>query len=115
MNVALLGFGTVGQAVARLLLDSSAPLTLSHIFNRQIDRKRVDWIPGSVVWTERFEDVLSPAVDLVIEVVGGLDPAGTWHRRAIAAGTILVIIPTLVIFLFLQRYIYRGLTSGATK
>ncbi len=35
--------------------------------------------------------------------------------EVIAAGTILVIIPTLVIFLFLQRYIYRGLTSGATK
>ena len=35
--------------------------------------------------------------------------------EVIAAGTILVIIPTLVLFLFLQRYIYRGLTSGATK
>ena len=35
--------------------------------------------------------------------------------QIIAAGTILVIIPTLVAFLFLQRYIYNGLTSGATK
>jgi multiple sugar transport system permease protein len=33
----------------------------------------------------------------------------------IAAGTILVIIPTVVIFLFLQRYIYRGLAAGAVK
>lgn len=37
------------------------------------------------------------------------------HWEVITAGTILVIIPTLVIFLFLQRYIYRGLTTGATK
>lgn len=33
----------------------------------------------------------------------------------ICAGAILVIVPTLVIFLFLQRYIYNGLTRGATK
>lgn len=33
----------------------------------------------------------------------------------IAAGTILVIIPSLVLFLVLQRYIYRGLAAGAVK
>ena len=35
--------------------------------------------------------------------------------EVIAAGTILVIVPTLVAFLFLQRHIYNGLTSGAVK
>lgn len=35
--------------------------------------------------------------------------------EVIAAGTLLVIIPTLIAFLFLQRFIYNGLTSGATK
>ena len=85
MNVALLGFGTVGQAVARLILASSAPLTLTHICNRQVARKRVDWVPSSVAWTERFEDLLGPDVDLIVEVIGGLDPAGRYHRAAIAA------------------------------
>jgi multiple sugar transport system permease protein len=33
----------------------------------------------------------------------------------ICAGAILVIVPTLLLFLFLQRYIYSGLTRGATK
>jgi multiple sugar transport system permease protein len=33
----------------------------------------------------------------------------------ISAGTVLVIIPTLIAFLLLQRQIYSGLTSGATK
>lgn len=33
----------------------------------------------------------------------------------IAAGAILVILPSLIVFLLLQRYIYRGLTSGAVK
>ncbi|MFC8191529.1 carbohydrate ABC transporter permease [Cellulomonas sp. NPDC057328] len=35
--------------------------------------------------------------------------------EVIAAGTIVVIIPTLIAFLLLQRHIYSGLTSGATK
>ena len=35
--------------------------------------------------------------------------------EVIAAGTMVVIIPTLILFLFLQRYIYNGFTSGANK
>jgi homoserine dehydrogenase len=90
VNVALLGFGTVGQSVARLLLNSQAPLTLTHIFNRDVARKRVDWVPDSVRWTEQFDDVLAPEVDIIVEVVGGLDPAGCWLRKAIAAGKSVV-------------------------
>ncbi|MGW3138154.1 carbohydrate ABC transporter permease [Streptomyces sp. NPDC001139] len=37
------------------------------------------------------------------------------HWETITAGAILVILPTLVVFLCLQRYIYNGFTRGATK
>jgi multiple sugar transport system permease protein len=37
------------------------------------------------------------------------------HWENISAGAVLVIAPTLLIFLFLQRYIYNGFTAGATK
>ncbi|MER7623719.1 carbohydrate ABC transporter permease [Streptomyces sp. NPDC126503] len=37
------------------------------------------------------------------------------HWEAISAGAILVILPTLVIFLLLQRWIYNGFAQGATK
>lgn len=37
------------------------------------------------------------------------------HWEDISAGAVLVIIPTLLVFLFLQRFIYNGFTSGATK
>ncbi|MFI1562562.1 carbohydrate ABC transporter permease [Streptomyces sp. NPDC020490] len=37
------------------------------------------------------------------------------HWEDISAGAILVIVPTLVVFLFLQRYIYNGFARGATK
>lgn len=37
------------------------------------------------------------------------------HWEVISAGTVLVILPTLVVFLALQRFIYGGLTAGAVK
>ncbi|WP_327000656.1 carbohydrate ABC transporter permease [Dactylosporangium sp. NBC_01737] len=37
------------------------------------------------------------------------------HWEIICAGAVLVIVPTLIVFLFLQRYIYNGFTRGATK
>ncbi|MFH9426129.1 carbohydrate ABC transporter permease [Streptomyces sp. NPDC017529] len=37
------------------------------------------------------------------------------HWETISAGTVLVIVPTLLAFLFLQRYIYNGVAEGATK
>jgi len=37
------------------------------------------------------------------------------HWETISAGAVLVIIPTLLIFVLLQRFIYNGFTSGATK
>ena len=49
LRVALFGFGTVGSSVARILVESRpAGLELTHIFNRNVARKRVDWVPASV-------------------------------------------------------------------
>ena len=85
-RIALLGFGTVGRSVARLLLAHHHPhLTLAAIFNRDADRKKVGWIPSSVRWTGRIDEALD-AADVVVEVVGGVDPAGQWVRAALEAG-----------------------------
>jgi len=37
------------------------------------------------------------------------------HWEVISAGVVIVILPTLLTFLFLQRYIYNGYTQGAVK
>jgi homoserine dehydrogenase len=87
--VAIFGFGTVGSSVARILVESApAGIELTHVFNRNVERKRVSWVPSSVVWTEDAESVLSadPGVDVILELAGGLDPAGTWVRKALGAG-----------------------------
>jgi homoserine dehydrogenase len=90
LTFALLGFGTVGQAVARLVLSTHPTLRLTHIFNRDIERKRVDWVPGDVAWTESVDDVLSSPVDAVVEVAGGVEPAGSWVTRALESGKAVV-------------------------
>jgi len=90
-RVALLGFGTVGQAVARILCGGELPqVRLTHIFNRNVARKRADWVPASVDWTESADDVLKSDADIVIELIGGLKPAYDWARGALLAGKSVV-------------------------
>jgi homoserine dehydrogenase len=91
LRIALFGFGTVGSSVARILVESKPQeLELTHVFNRGVARKRADWAPESVFWSEDAEAVLSADVDVVVELVGGLDPAGAWVRKALEAGKSVV-------------------------
>jgi homoserine dehydrogenase len=90
-NVALLGFGTVGSSVARILCErSNTHLRLTHVLNRNVARKKVDWLPSSVQWTENFDDVLSSNAEIVVEVMGGLQPTEDWIRRALRSGKSVV-------------------------
>ena len=95
VKVAILGFGTVGSSVARVLLTSKFPgVQLTHIFNRDVERKRTSEaarrVPPSVIWTQNIDDVLKSNVDIVIELMGGLTPAEGWIRKALASGKSVV-------------------------
>ncbi len=90
-KVAILGFGTVGSSVARILCDlQPRALQLTHVFNRAVARKRVDWLSCPVEWSEDADQVLASDVDIIVELAGGLDPAGKWVRRALEAGKSVV-------------------------
>jgi homoserine dehydrogenase len=90
-KVAILGFGTVGSSVARILCDlQPSVLELSHIFNRSVARKRVDWLTCPVVWSEDADAVIASDADIIVELAGGLDPAGRWVRAALEAGKSVV-------------------------
>ncbi len=91
LKVALLGFGTVGSSVARILCDRQPQgIALTHVFNRNVERKRADWVPASVQWTSDVEAILRSEANVVVELVGGLDPTGVWVRRALEAGKSVV-------------------------
>ncbi|HEY3128576.1 MAG TPA: homoserine dehydrogenase [Acidobacteriota bacterium] len=90
-KVAIIGFGTVGRSVAKILCEHSPrQLQLTHIYNRNIGQKRVPWVPNNVCWTDNIDAVLASDVDLVVELIGGLKPAEEWIRRAIVAGKSVV-------------------------
>ncbi len=93
-RVALIGFGTVGRAVAKILWENGdSSLRLTHICNRNIEKKKQAWaqnIPTDVIWTDDVESVLNSDVDIVIELIGGLEPAGKIVRGALEAGKSVV-------------------------
>ena len=90
-RVALMGFGTVGQSVARILCSGEVPqVQLTHIFNRDVNRKRVDWVPSSVTWTDSVDLVLNSDTSILIEVAGGIRPAYDWVKGALQAGKSVV-------------------------
>jgi homoserine dehydrogenase len=91
LRIALFGFGTVGSSVARILAESKPEgLKLTHIYVRNVTRRHVDWLPSDVVWSEDADAVLAADVDVVVELAGGLDPAGGWVRSALKAGKSVV-------------------------
>ena len=91
MRVALIGFGTVGRAVAKILCESGdRSLRLTHICNRNVERKKQAWVPSDVVWTDDVQAVLNSDVQIVIELIGGLNPAEQIVRSALSSGKSVV-------------------------
>lgn len=88
LRVAVVGFGTVGQSVVRAISDDHPSLRTSHIYNRDIERKRneADWVSAGVVWTDDIEVVLASDADVVVELIGGVTDAAEWIRRSLKAG-----------------------------
>ena len=90
----LMGLGVVGGGVATALLrEPSAvaarvgcPVILRKALVRDISRPRDVDLPSGVL-TANAEDVLDdPEIDILVEVMGGSDPAADYFRRALASG-----------------------------
>jgi homoserine dehydrogenase len=94
-KIAILGFGTVGGSVAKALRMLDLPgLELTYVYNRDVARKRTSaaarYAGAKVVWTEDIDVVMSSDADVVVELVGGMTPAGDWVERALRAGKSVV-------------------------
>jgi homoserine dehydrogenase len=90
-RVALIGFGTVGRAVAKILCESrNSSLRLTHIVNRNVESKKQPWVPGDVLWTDDIKSVLQSDANIVVELIGGLNPAEQIVRSALESGKSVV-------------------------
>ena len=96
LKVALLGGGTVGSQTARILTEDAdilrdrvgADLELTGIAVRDTGATR-DWQADPALYTTDAEALVDGA-DVVIELMGGIEPARTLILRALAAGTSVV-------------------------
>jgi homoserine dehydrogenase len=94
VRIALLGCGTVGGGVLRLLEQNSAILTarigarieVASVLVRDPSKERVPECKPEWLTTDPEVVFGDPGVDLVVEVMGGEEPARTLIGRAIAAG-----------------------------
>ena len=92
IGIGLLGLGTVGAGVAEILLSPQGrhplvgSLELKRVAVRDLNRPRPVDLPAEIVGTDPLAVVNDPSVDIVVEVMGGLEPARSLILAAIAAG-----------------------------
>jgi homoserine dehydrogenase len=95
INVGLLGLGTVGAGVAKVLLSHrdeleekiGAPVVLRAIVDLDLTNPRKGLTLAELPLTTDVSKVLDdPEVDIVVELIGGLEPAKRFIQRALANG-----------------------------
>jgi homoserine dehydrogenase len=94
VNVGLIGFGTVGTGIVKLLMGNSeliaeklgARLILKKIADLDTTTDRGVALPPGVLTADVAAVLDNPEIDIVIELIGGYEPARTFVLRAIAAG-----------------------------
>ncbi len=91
-KIGLLGLGTVGTGTADILWhpDGRHPLikdiTIAQIGVRSLAKKRNLEVPSEILTTDLDAIVTNPDIDIVVELIGGLEPARSLILKAIAHG-----------------------------
>ncbi|MGX7091721.1 homoserine dehydrogenase [Hutsoniella sourekii] len=93
MKVAILGMGTVGSGVAKLLMDNQEkiarhagePIELSYIFSRSIHNRHNIDLTGIKI-SQDIDEILASDVGIIIETMGGVDLTYEIHKKALQAG-----------------------------
>ena len=94
VRVGLLGLGTVGSGVAEILTRKNTdvareiglPVRLCRVLVRDPGKRRGFALDPALLTTDPKDVLESPDVNLVVEVMGGEEPAGSYIRRAMQAG-----------------------------
>ncbi len=94
VGIGILGGGTVGGSLLQYLIDEKAAivaktgleLEVRRVAVRSLSKARTFTIPADLITDQPAQLVDDPAIDLVVEVMGGRDPAGDLVLRALQAG-----------------------------
>jgi homoserine dehydrogenase len=108
MNVGLLGFGTVGKGVATIIDELDGPLKLVRFLS----------LPGTFEdarGTSNYQDFLADkSIEVVVEAMGGIEPARTYILDALNAGKSVVTANKAVVAACLEEFAAAAAASGAT-
>ena len=91
VNVGLIGFGTIGAGVAKVLLENrqvisdrlGAELNLQKIADLDITTDRGVTLPEGILTTDVKELIGNPEIDIIVELIGGYEPARTFVSQAL--------------------------------
>jgi homoserine dehydrogenase len=92
IKLGILGLGTVGTGTVQLLQDKNErhpllqDIEIYRVGVRSLDKPRAVELPAGVVTTDLEAIVTDPEVDIVVEVMGGLEPARSLILTAIKHG-----------------------------
>ncbi len=93
-KVAIIGFGTIGSGVARLLLDhgdrtarhAGRTLWLEHVVDTDLARPRNVELPAGVLTDDLSKVTGNPEISIAVELIGGLEPARSIVLKLLESG-----------------------------
>ncbi len=92
--IGMLGCGTVGSGVLKLLMDKQAlfaeraqvEIEVRKVLVRDPSRVREEWVPRELLTTDPDEIFEDPEIQIVVEVMGGVNPAKDYLMMALQSG-----------------------------
>lgn len=95
-KIGLLGYGTVGTGTAEIILDPTGrnhllqKIQIARVGVRSLDKPRSPELPSGILTTDLETIVTDPEIDIVVELLGGLEPSRSLILKAIDHGKHIV-------------------------
>src|SRR3972149_6917728 len=94
IKVGLIGFGTIGTGVAKVLYENASiikarlgcDVVLKKITDKDITSKRGRTVPAGVLTTDADSIINDPEISIVVELIGGIDAAKTIISKSLENG-----------------------------
>lgn len=94
IRIGMIGLGTIGTGVAKTILENTAlleerlgfSLELTAIADIDIEKDRGIAIPKGLLTTDANTIITNPDIDIVVELIGGIEPARTFILGALKSG-----------------------------
>ncbi|HOO77385.1 MAG TPA: homoserine dehydrogenase [bacterium] len=122
IRIGLIGWGTVGTGVLKILRKNGgliserlgAELEVARIADTDLSRPRKIRVRRSLLTADAAEVVADPSIDVVVELIGGLEPAGSYILGALKAGK-YVVTANKAVLARRGRSIFRAAASSSRE